>query len=74
METKREGCGARFIKIKMFSLQAPLPGSAHGGAALLNPPTPEGLEACGGVLGEGTRGEAFVGEVLVEFKGAGDWG
>ena len=27
-------------KMKMLSMQAPLPGSAHGGAALLNPPTP----------------------------------
>jgi len=31
----------------MLRMQDSLPGSAHGGAALLNPPTPEGLEACG---------------------------
>ena len=48
MQTKRERCGARFQKnMKVLSMQEPLPGSAHGGAALLNPPTPTGSRRAG---------------------------
>ena len=49
-------------------------GSAEVAAGLSNPPTPEGLEACGGVLEGGTSGGTLVGEALVEFWGAGGWG
>ena len=44
------------------------PGGGGSGRSPFESADPEGVEACGVVLEEGTRGESLVGEALVEYE------